>query len=81
VRVVFANLSAVLKAAVDDGLIARNPCRAGSVRPQSPDRRRVVPWPVEWVNVVETKMPERYQAMVAVGAGRGLRQGEILDWP
>jgi hypothetical protein len=30
VRVVFANLSALLSAAVDDGLIGRNPCRAGS---------------------------------------------------
>src|SRR5438067_7935256 len=27
VRVVFANVSSVLSAAVDDGLIARNPCR------------------------------------------------------
>src|SRR6266536_2131158 len=28
IRVIFANLSAVLQAATDDGLIAKNPCRA-----------------------------------------------------
>jgi hypothetical protein len=49
VRVVFANLSAILQAAVDDGVIARNPCRAGSVKPPAPDRRNVVPWPADRV--------------------------------
>ena len=52
VRVVFANLSAVLSAAVDDGLIGRNPCRAGSVRPPAPERRRIVPWSVDQVTAV-----------------------------
>jgi len=32
VRIIKTNVSAVLAAAVDDGLIARNPCRASSVK-------------------------------------------------
>jgi integrase len=78
VRVVFANLSAILQAAVDDGVIARNPCRAGSVKPPAPDRRKVVPWPAERVVAVAAALPDRYCAIVAVTAGLGLRQGECF---
>jgi integrase len=78
VRVIFANLSAVLQAAVDDGIIARNPCRVGSVKPPAPDRRKVVPWPAERVAAVAAALPDRYRAVVAVAAGLGLRQGECF---
>jgi integrase len=78
VRVVFANLSAILQAAVDDGAIARNPCRAGSVKPPAPDRRKVLPWPAERVAAVAGALPDRYRAVMAVAAGLGLRQGECF---
>src|SRR5215216_3885981 len=78
VRVVFANLSAILQAAVDDGAIARNPCRAGSVKPPPPDRRTVVPRPAERVAAVAAALPDRYRALMAVAAGLGLRQGECF---
>ncbi len=78
VRVIFANLSAVLSAAVDDGLISRNPCRAGSVKLPAPDRRRVVPWPAEQVAAVAAELPDRYAALAVAGAGLGLRQGELF---
>jgi integrase len=78
VRVVFANLSAILQAAVDDGIIGRNPCRAGSVKPPAPDRRKVLPWPGERVAAVAAALPGRYQAIMAAVAGLGLRQGECF---
>jgi integrase len=78
VRVVFANLSAILQAAVDDGVIARNPCRAGSVKPPAPDRRNVVPWPADRVTAVAAALPDRYRALMAAVAGLGLRQGECF---
>jgi integrase len=74
----FANLSAVLSAAVDDGLIAKNPCRAGSVKPPAPDRRRVQPWPGERVAAVREALPNRYAILVDMCAGLGLRQGEAF---
>ena len=77
-RVIFANVSAVLSAAVDDGLIARNPCRANSVRAPKPDPRKVRPWSVDKVFQVRAALPEQYRTMVDVGAGCGLRQGEIF---
>lgn len=77
-RVVFANLSSVFKAAMDDGLIAANPCSAGSVKPPATERRKVVPWTVERVNAVHSALPARFRGVVAPAAGGGLRQGEVF---
>jgi integrase len=78
VRVTFTTFSAMLQAAVDDGMIARNPCRVASVRPPTPERHKVVPWPAEQVARVTAALPERYQALAVAAAGLGLRQGEAL---
>jgi integrase len=78
VRLVFAKLSAVLNAAVDDGLIVRNPCSARSVKQPRPDRRRVVPWTHEQVGGMLTALPARYRRLGVLGAGCGLRQGEAF---
>ena len=78
VRVVFANVSAVFNAAVDDGVIASNPCRAASVRLPKRDNHRVEPWPLEKVQAVIEALPERYRATAVVAAGCGLRQGEVF---
>lgn len=71
-------LCAVLSAGVDDGHLARNPCSAASVRPPAVSSARVVPWLPSQVRAVRDALPKRYQAMVAVGSGCGLRQGEII---
>ncbi|GGO47955.1 hypothetical protein GCM10012287_21810 [Streptomyces daqingensis] len=76
-RNVYANVRAVLSAAVDDGYLARNPCSAGSVRPPTATVGRVVPWRAADVRAVREALPARYRAMVDVGSGCGLRQGEI----
>lgn len=78
VRTVFANLSAVLSAAVDDRLIPRNPCRVGSVKPPPLDRRKIYPWSTERVAGIRSALPDRYAATVDCGAGIGMRQGEVL---
>ncbi|MEE4546192.1 site-specific integrase [Streptomyces sp. V4-01] len=80
-RVIFGSVSAVLTAAVDDRLIAKNPCRADSVRAPKPAPGRVRPWAAARVFAVRTALPERYQAMADLGAGCGLRQGEIFGLP
>jgi integrase len=77
-RVIFANVSAVFAAAVDDSIIARNPCRAGSVRAPKADARKVKPWTAERVFAIADALPAGYRATVDVGAGCGLRQGEIF---
>jgi integrase len=75
---VLALLSSVLGAAVDDGLISRNPCRARSVRAPSAPRRKIVPWSASQADAVRDALPARYQALADVGRGLGLRQGEAF---
>lgn len=75
---VFITLSAILSAAEDDRRIARNPCKAGSVRAPKVTRRKVVPWTAADVEAVRSALPEHWQPMVQCGAGLGLRQGEIF---
>jgi integrase len=78
VRVILANLSSLLTAAVDDELIVKNPCQAASVRAPKVDVKRVTPWTAEQVEAVTKGLPERFRVAAVVGAGLGLRQGEIF---
>jgi integrase len=75
---VFITLSAVLSAAVDDGRISRNPCKAGSVRPPRQAPPKVIPWTTAEVAAMRKELPARYRAMVDCAARLGERQGEIL---
>jgi integrase len=75
---IYGNVRSVLAAAVDDGYLPRNPCAARSVRPPVVEPRRVAPWLPEQVFAVRAALPERFRAMIDVGAGCGLRQGEIF---
>ena len=77
-RLIFDAVSSVLNAAVDDRLLASNPCRARSVKAPRPAPTRVHPWGASQVFGVRAGLPERFQAMVDVGAGCGFRQGEIF---
>jgi integrase len=78
VRVILANVSAVLGAAVEDGLLARNPARSSAVRPPRVDAGKVEPWSHERVSAVIAAHPDRWQAVPVVAAGCGLRQGEVF---
>ena len=78
VRVVLTNLTSIFAAAVDDGLIATNPCRSPSVKPPRQDRRLVEPWTVEQVRSIIDAHPDRYTALIALAGGCGHRQGEVL---
>ncbi|KUM80210.1 tyrosine-type recombinase/integrase [Streptomyces curacoi] len=77
-RNIFADVQSVLAAAVDDSLLSRNPCSARSVRRPKRDAHLVVPWQSAQVFAVRAALLERYRAMVDVGAGCGLRQGEVF---
>lgn len=71
-------VSAALSAAVDDGLLSKNPCRARTVQLPKPGKPRVVPWTAAQVFSVRAALLQRYQAAVDTGAGCGLRQAEIF---
>jgi integrase len=75
---VFITLSAIMGAAIDDKLITSNPCKAASVRPRTPPKRKIVPWTPAQVGAIRAGMPERWRAIVDCGRGLGLRQGEAF---
>jgi integrase len=78
VRQTFIHFSAILSAAVDDEMLAKNPCKSRSVVPPAVPRPRIVPWQLARVRGVIDAHPARYRAPPAVGAAAGLRQGEIF---
>ncbi|MFJ8185187.1 tyrosine-type recombinase/integrase [Streptomyces sp. NPDC096105] len=77
-RGIFAHVSTVFTAAVEDRIIRTNPCSARSVRAPRLEPRKVKPWPAERVMAVRAALPENYRALVNVAAGCGLRQGEVF---
>ncbi|MFF6871072.1 tyrosine-type recombinase/integrase [Streptomyces sp. NPDC012450] len=77
-RGIFAHVSTVFTAAVEDRVIRVNPCSARSVKAPRLDPRKVKPWSAARVMAVRAELPERYQALVDPAAGCGLRQGEVF---
>ncbi len=77
-RLLLSNLSTILTAAVEDGLIPSNPCAVSSVKAPRVDRPRVVPWTVDTVHRVIDGHPHGLRVVPVLGAGCGLRQGEIF---
>lgn len=71
-------VSSIFIAAMDDGLVSRNPCRAKSVQLPKPPEKKIVPLTRATAARVATALPKRYQAMVDLGVGCGHRQGEIF---
>jgi integrase len=77
-RVFFADLSMILNAAKDDQRIASNPCSAKTVRKPREEFAKVVPWTVDQLLAFKSVVRDRYRITVDLGAGCGLRQGEIF---
>jgi len=77
-RTIFSNVSTIFAAAVDDEVIAKNPCSAPSVRKPRADQRHVIPWETKQVKAVRDALPQRYRIVAVVAAGLGLRQGEVF---
>jgi hypothetical protein len=72
-------LSSILRAAVEDGYLARNP--AARTAPRRGSRRPVRPLTLEQVQGLLEAIPERFRVAVLLGAGCGLRIGEVLGLP
>ncbi|MFF3018375.1 tyrosine-type recombinase/integrase [Streptomyces sp. NPDC057939] len=77
-RIIFGTVSAAFAAAVDDGLITKNPCRARSVQVPKPAQPRVAPWTPTQVLAVRAALPGRLRTAVDIASGCGLRQGEVF---
>src|SRR5712691_11768381 len=77
-RLVITQVSAIFVAAIDDGLIARNPLNAKSVtRPKRPDNK-AQPWTRDQVSAMSGELAPEYTVLPWLGAGAGPRQGEMF---
>ena len=76
VELIYRQLTTILRAAVRDRVIAANP--AEGVKLPREHRGQVQPLPLEHVQAMADAVPPRYRAAVILGAGCGLRQGEML---
>jgi integrase len=72
-------LSAIFQSAIDDERIQHNPCKRQTTL-KVPVRPPVKPraWPKETVLAVKAGMDPRFQIMVDIGVGAGLRSSEVF---
>ncbi|SCG76088.1 Site-specific recombinase XerD [Micromonospora echinaurantiaca] len=77
-RVLFTDVSMIFNAAVDDRKIVSNPFAVKSIRRPKLAPTKVVPWSVARLAAFREKVRSRYRIAVDLGAGCGLRQGEIF---
>ncbi|MQA16414.1 MAG: tyrosine-type recombinase/integrase [Pseudonocardiaceae bacterium] len=78
--VLFELLSSILGAAVEEKRIHENPCRAKSIKKPKGAPRKVVPWSASRLRAMQLALPLRSRIVIPLGAGCGLRQGEILGF-
>lgn len=71
-------LSMVFNAAIEDGIISRNPCRSKTVRPPEADKREIAPATYDETEALREALPDHLKAMVDCGYGAGMRVGEII---
>lgn len=69
-------VAGIFNAAVRDKIIASSPC-SGTKLPKVA-RRQIEPLTAEQVNALAEAVPERYRALIILGATTGMRQGECL---
>jgi integrase len=74
VRLAYQYLNAAFQAAVTDGLIAKSPCQR--IRLPMTEEAPVVTLADEQIQALRDAMPERYAAVVLLGADAGLRASE-----
>lgn len=74
----WGTLSSIFQAAVDDERVSKNPCLARSVGPPSKPDRKARAWSREQVGLVREGLDTRFQLLVDLGVGAGLRQGEVF---
>lgn len=84
VGLIFTHLTSIMAMAVDDDLIAKNPCETRSAQRMRPRRAkkaaREVPLTWEQTEEMRLHLPERYRATIDCGRGLGMRQGEIFGF-
>lgn len=75
---VVGDVGAIFRAAMDDGIVGRDPTHAASVQRPAGRTRKARPWARPWVEAMAAALPGRYGIIPWLGAGTGMRQGELF---
>jgi integrase len=78
IKGVIGILSAAFSAALEDGIVSRNPVRSKTVNPPKVVAKEVVPWTRQQLELAAADLDDQFEAMVWLGAGCALRQGELF---
>ena len=65
-------------AALDDGIITRNPLKARSVQKPQAVRSEATPWTAAEIEAVADQLPGHLAALPYLGSACGMRQGELF---
>jgi len=76
--VLFTTLSSLMDSAVEYRLITFSPCKVKSIRRPTSPSSNILGWPEDRLRAVQAGLSARFRIVCTVGAGCGLRQGEIL---
>jgi integrase len=77
-RALMGLVSRVFRAAMSDGAVTRDPVRADGVdRPEAPPKTARA-WSLAQLEAVRRALPLRWRVLPDLGAGTGMRQGEML---
>lgn len=77
-RQVMGRVSKVFRAAIEDGIVGRDPTRLEVVDWPGAGPGKARPWSLGQLEAMRGKLPERWRVLLDLGAGAGLRQGEML---
>jgi integrase len=77
-RHVMGDVSYVFRVAIGDGIVMRDPTRVPSVRWPEVTGRTARPWTLEQLEAMRGALPRRLRVLLDLGAGTGMRQGEML---
>jgi len=80
IEVIMAHVGLVFSVAIDDELIVKNPLKSTTVVLPTVVKKKLVPWTADQVLDMAEELPARYQAVVAAGAGVGMRRGEAFGF-
>ncbi|HCA85504.1 MAG TPA: site-specific integrase [Streptomyces sp.] len=81
VRTSWRHLSSILQAALEAKRIPSNPCRGlTTARPPAKPKQKARALDREAMAAVRAALAQRYQVLVDLGVGAGLRQGEALGF-
>lgn len=81
VRTSWQHLSSILQSAKEAKRIPDNPCRGyDTARPPAKPKQKARRWDHARVSAVRKSMDDRYQVLVELGVGAGLRQGEAFGY-